>query len=179
MWTYHAYRWPSEAAWLAAIAAEGWATGTPPGVELLVSGTVRAPAPDDDTSGEPLPGWHVAAAFRDRAPPAAWAAQEIEPPAEMPVIGRPAQPTLADYQAAVEAHVEATARERSYSGAVSCASYVNDPHPPWAAEAAAFVAWRSAVWLAVYARLAEVQGGAPAPTVAGLVADLPAMVWPA
>lgn len=88
-------------------------------------------------------------------------------------------PSLADYQLAVEAHVEAVAAARGYSSAVSCASYVADPHPPWAAEAAAFVAWRSAVWVEVFDTLAAVQGGAPAPTIEALIAGLPVIGWPA
>lgn len=100
MWSYHAFRWPSEAAWLEALAAEGWAQGAPPEVELLVGGTLYGPAPDVETPPPALPGWHVAAAFRDRAPPAGWAALEIEPPAQMPVLGRsPVPVTVSRFQA--------------------------------------------------------------------------------
>lgn len=88
-------------------------------------------------------------------------------------------PVLADYQAAIDAHVEAIARARSYNSAASCAGYAASTVPAWAAEAAAFIAWRDAVWIGVYAALAAVQGGAPAPSVDALVAGLPAMVWPA
>lgn len=91
----------------------------------------------------------------------------------------PPLPTQAEYQAAIEAHVEATAKARSYSSAVSCASYLNSTVTAWAAEAAAFVSWRDQVWLEVYETLAAVQGGAPAPTIAELVAGLPAIGWPA
>jgi hypothetical protein len=178
MWTYVAYRFPSEADWLAALQAKGWASGAPPAVALLISGTLYGPPPDAETPGEALPGWHVAAAFQDRAALVEWAAFEIDPPAEMPVLGRKPPPTLADYQAAVDAHVEQTARSRDYASAVSCASYVYSTVPAWAAEATAFVAWRDAVWGAAYAQLAAVQSGAPAPTVTALVAGLPAMVWP-
>lgn len=179
MWTYYAYCWPTEAAFLAALAAAGWGDGTPPEVTLLPVGTVYAPAVDEETPGEALPGYHVAAAFRGRQGPDGWDALAIDAPAEMPVLGRTPPPTLADYQAAVEAHVEGTARARDYASAVSCASYIYSTNPAWAAEATAFVAWRDAVWIEVYATLAAVQGGAPAPSVTGLVAGLPAVVWPA
>lgn len=178
-WIYGAYRWPSQAAYLAALAAQGWADGAPPEVSLMATGTLYGPPVDDETPGEALPGWHVSAAFRPGAAPAAWADLEIDPPEGMPVFGRSPPPTMADYQAAVEALVEGTAQARSYASAVSCASYLNSTILPWAAEAAAFVAWRDAVWVAVYAELEEVQAGAPAPSVAELVAGLPAMVWPA
>lgn len=179
MWTYAAYRWPNEAAYLAALAAAGWVDGTPPDVALLPVGTIFAPPVDAETPGQALPGYHVAAAFRAVPAPAGWDAMEIDPPAEMAVLGRTPPPTMADYQAAVEAHVEATARDRAYASAVSCASYVYSTVPAWAAEATAFVAWRDGVWSTVYAQLAAVQGGAPAPTIAALVAELPAMEWPA
>lgn len=179
MWSYHAYRWPDQAAWLAALAAAGWAGGTPPEVELLVAGAIYAPAPDGETP-DALPGWHVAAAFRaPAAPPEAWAALEIDPPAGMPVLGRAAAPGLADYEAAIQAHIDATAGERGYASGVSCASYVASTVPAFAAEAAAFIAWRDAVWISVHAQLAAVQSGAPAPSVRGLIAALPAMEWPA
>jgi hypothetical protein len=86
---------------------------------------------------------------------------------------------LEDYQAAVEAHVEATAQTRGYSSAVSCASYTNSTVLPWANQAVAFSAWRDQVWLEVYETLAAVQGGAVPPSVAGLLVSLPAMQWPA
>ncbi len=179
MWTYRAYRFASEAAWLSALAAEGWADGTPPEVDLLPTGTLYGPPPDEETPGEALEGWHVAAAFRAPvAPPAAWAALEIDPPDGMPVIGRAAAPTLADYEAAIQRHIDATAGQRGYSSGVSCASYAASTVPGFAAEAAAFIAWRDAVWISVHAQLAAVQAGAPAPSVRGLIAALPAMEWP-
>ncbi len=87
MWTHHAYRWADQAAWLAALAAEGWADGAPPDVALVASGTLYAPQTDLEAEPAALPGWHVAAAFRDRAPPAGWAALEITPPPQMPMLG--------------------------------------------------------------------------------------------
>lgn len=92
-WAYAAYRWPDEAAWLAALAAEGWAEGTPPEVSLLVAGTLYGPPADEATPGAALPGWHVAAAFRDRAAPTAWAAHAIVPAEGMPVLGRGPAPS--------------------------------------------------------------------------------------
>jgi hypothetical protein len=179
MWTYAAYRWPDQAAYTAALAALGWQDGAPHGVDLLASGTLYGPPVGDDTPGETLPGWHVAAAFRDQAAPAAWAAMEIDAPDAMPVLGRRPPVTLADYQAAVEVHVAAVAASRGYRSPESCASYAVSTVSAWAAEAAAFIAWRDQVWIKVHETLAAVQGGAPAPTVAGLIAGLPAMVWPA
>jgi hypothetical protein len=87
MWTYLAYRWPDEASFLAALAEAGWAEGTPPGVDLLVSGVLQGPPMSAETPGEVLAGWHVAAAFRDQVPPAGWAARRITPPEGMALLG--------------------------------------------------------------------------------------------
>lgn len=90
----------------------------------------------------------------------------------------PPPPALTDYQRAIEALVDATARERSYSSAVSCASYVASTNAAWRAEAEAFVAWRDAVYTAAFAALAAVDGGAPAPSIADFIAALPVIEWP-
>ena len=176
-WNYYAYRWPSEAEYLAALAAE-WQDAPPPEVALLASGTLYDPPADEETPGVALPGWHVSGAFRNRAPPPAWTPLEIEPPASMPVLGRAPLPMMADYQAAITAHVNATAAQRGYESAVSCASYIASTIPIYAAEAAAFVPWRDAVWVAVTAALAAVQQGAQPPTIAALIESLPAIQWP-
>lgn len=87
-------------------------------------------------------------------------------------------PTEADYAAAIQAHVDQVAASRGYHDGVHLASYATSTVPAWAAEAAAFVAWRDAVWGYAYAQLAAVQaGGREQPTVAGLVAELPQMEW--
>lgn len=72
------------------------------------------------------------------------------------------------------------AQERRYDSAVSIATYVGSTNPAWAAEAAAFVAWRDAVWAYAYIELDRVMGGQrPQPTVSELIAELPALTWPA
>lgn len=92
----------------------------------------------------------------------------------------PAPPPLTqdDYVAAIEAHVDATAKARAYGGAVLLASYVSSTIPQWQAEAVAFVAWRDAVWVSAYATLAAVQGGATPPTIEQFIAGLPPITWP-
>lgn len=87
--------------------------------------------------------------------------------------------TQADYADAIQAHVDAAARSRSYADAVSLASYVASTVPVWAAEAQAFVSWRDAVWMYAHTELGRVLAGERAqPTVSALVAELPAMTWP-
>lgn len=90
-----------------------------------------------------------------------------------------APPTLADYEAAIQAHVDATARAKSYADGTSLASYAASTVAAWANEAAAFIAWRDSVWVYVYGELAKVQSGQRAqPSVASFVAELPSISWP-
>ncbi|CAN7625337.1 hypothetical protein [Aminobacter sp. LjRoot7] len=89
-------------------------------------------------------------------------------------------PTLADYKAAIERLLDARAQDRRYDSAVSITTYVGSTNAAWAAEAAAFVAWRDSVWTYAYAELEKVTAGLrPQPTVADFLAELPAMSWPA
>lgn len=88
-------------------------------------------------------------------------------------------PTIDDYRAAIEEHVDIVAAERDYSGAVSIATYVSSTNSEWATEAQAFIAWRDAVWAYAFTELAKVMGGQRAqPTVADFIAELPVMEWP-
>lgn len=100
MWTYRAYRFADEAAYAAALVAVGWDQGAPPGVDLMAVGRLYLPSDDDETPGDLIAGWHVSAAFRGVAPPAAWEADSIEPPEGMPVLGRsPVPATVTNFQA--------------------------------------------------------------------------------
>ena len=86
---------------------------------------------------------------------------------------------LRTYTAAIDANVEAVARGRGYNGAAHMASYAVSTVPAWAAEAAAFVSWRDAVWVSALDVLRRVQDGETiAPTVAELMAGLPVIQWP-
>lgn len=78
-------------------------------------------------------------------------------------------------QAAVQAHLDATARARGYDSILSACSYAASANP-YQAEGAAFLAWRGAVWQTCYQVLAEVESGTrPVPTEAELIAGLPAL----
>ncbi len=78
--------------------------------------------------------------------------------------------------AAIDRHVEDTARVRGYNGAAALAGYATSK--VWQAEAQAFVAWRDDVWLAAFAILDDVQSGVRAiPTEAELIAELPVIGW--
>lgn len=104
-------------------------------------------------------------------------------PPEPDASGEPSPPTpltAEQFQRAIERHVDAVAAERSYSSAVSLASYVASTNPLWQAEAEAFVAWRDAVWVYALTELAKVQAQERAvpESTAAFVAELPVIAWP-
>lgn len=107
-------------------------------------------------------------------------AMEPEEQAELLAsIALPPQRQIEDFRAAIQRHVDATARARSYDSGASCASYLGSTVTTWANEAAAFVAWRDAVWVHAYLELDKVTAGQrPQPTIAELLAELPAIAWP-
>jgi hypothetical protein len=73
--------------------------------------------------------------------------------------------------AEIDARIEAQARVLGYNSAAHLAGYATSTVPEWAAEAAAFVAWRDQVWVAVF----RARAGTDAPTDAEtLLRDLPA-----
>jgi hypothetical protein len=85
----------------------------------------------------------------------------------------------ATFAAAIQAHIDATAKARGYADGVALVSYKFSSVPAWAAEAATFIAWRDAVWVYAYSQLAAVQTGArEMPDVATIVGELPAIGWP-
>lgn len=86
----------------------------------------------------------------------------------------------AELTAVVQAHLDAVAAERGYDSMLSLCSYATSTVPRFAAEGQAGVAHRDAVWMACHAVEDAVLAGERAvPTGAELVAELPAMVWPA
>lgn len=137
-----------------------------PGVFHLPGGCVFEPPPPFDEG------------MRARWADEAWLVEPI-PSAPEPEPGEEPDP-LDAYRLAIQWHIDATARARNYDSGITCASYVSSTVAAWAAEAAAFVAWRDAVWLYAYGEMDKVTNGErPQPGVADLLAELPAMSWPA
>jgi hypothetical protein len=141
-----------------------------PGVWLIPGGCVETPPPDTPEG--------TMAVWQDDA----WVLQPLpvdpQEPTQETTPPTPEQ-LLAEFTAAIDAHVESTARAKQYNSAAHLASYVASTVPTWAAEAEAFVAWRDQVWLFALAELAAIQAGdKPVPTIAVLVASLPEIEWP-
>lgn len=104
------------------------------------------------------------------------AEEEAEFLASLPV---PAAPGVKDYQTAIQSLIDETAASKQFNDGVTLASYKDSTVAEWAAQSAAFIAWRDAVWIYCYAELAKVQAGArPQPTLEGFLAELPTIGWP-
>jgi hypothetical protein len=90
-----------------------------------------------------------------------------------------ALPEVFDYTAAVQATLDAKARERRYDGILSATTYATSTVSKFKAEGQACVEWRDAVWARCYQMMADVEAGKmPHPTVDELLAMLPNLVWP-
>ena len=86
----------------------------------------------------------------------------------------------AQYVAAAQNVLDATAQTRGYDGILSLCSYATSTNATFQAEGQAGVQWRDAVWAKAYAVLAQVQAGTLAqPDVPTFLTMLPAIIWPA
>lgn len=106
--------------------------------------------------------------------------KEIVPSHGTPVAVAPPPPSAAQIQAqltaVVQAHLDAQAQALGYDSIFTAVTYADEPAvPKFQADGQALRAWRSLVWEAGYALLAQVQAGeAPIPTPEALIASLPA-----
>ena len=80
----------------------------------------------------------------------------------------------------VQAYLDATARTRNYDDILSLCSYATSTNPKFGPEGRAGVVFRDDTWASCYAIMAAVQAETRAvPSETELLAELPAMVWPA
>ena len=91
----------------------------------------------------------------------------------------PPEPTYAEIvaglTAAIQAHLDATAKQYGYDDIKSAVTYADEPAvPKFQQEGQALRAWRSLVWEVAYAELALYQEGTPIPTGEQLIEKLPA-----
>ena len=100
-----------------------------------------------------------------------WVADYV-PPAPTPLTG-------ADFEAALDAHLDAVAKARRYTSRFTCALRAGYDGP-FRAEGQAFASWMDTCNATAYALMAEVQAGTrPLPaTTQELIDTLPAMEWP-
>jgi len=78
--------------------------------------------------------------------------------------------------AAADARVEEQAQALGYNSSAHLAGYFNSTRQDWAAEAAAFIAWRDLVWVTVFAVRADSIASGKVPTLDDVLAALPK--WP-
>jgi hypothetical protein len=83
--------------------------------------------------------------------------------------------TSADFETAIDKHVDKVANSFGYTSIYTAVSYRNDPHQKFSAEAEALFQWRSAVWVKALEVQADVlEGQIPQPTtVEELIEMLP------
>jgi hypothetical protein len=116
-------------------------------------------------------------ANRDYADYLAWCdAGNAPEPADAPT---PEQQIAAN-TGAIQAELDRQAQAQGYDNIVSACSYAAQASgEPFQAEGAAFLSWRSAVWMHAYDVLQQVQAGTqPMPTPAEAVTQMPALVLP-
>lgn len=79
---------------------------------------------------------------------------------------------------AVQAHLDAKARERNYDGILSLCTYATSTNTMFAVEGQAGSLWRDACWAKCYEVMSEVAAGTrPVPTAVELIAELPIFTW--
>lgn len=86
---------------------------------------------------------------------------------------------VTEFTQSLERVITEKAAEKSYSSAVSCASYKDSTNEQWAAEANAFIAWRDMCFEYAYDYQSQVQQrNIPNPNLEEFLLGLPAMQWP-
>lgn len=100
------------------------------------------------------------------------------------ILDDPAPATTSDLlsrlTAAIQTHLDTTAKAAGYDNIYTAVSYADEPAvPKFQTEGSAFRAWRSLVWAAANTIRAEVEAGTrPVPTIAQLIAELPLLSLP-
>ena len=82
-------------------------------------------------------------------------------------------PTATDISTAVQGELDSKAQAKQYQDCATCISYLNSSNATWSADAKAMNTWRDEVW--AYALQQEALS--PLPSVASVIAGLPAAPW--
>lgn len=101
-------------------------------------------------------------------------ADELDAPPPPPTT----EQIVEGFKAAIQQQLDASAQAKGYDSIVSACSYAGYAND-FQAEAVAFGVWRASVWTYGYAELDKVIAGTrPLPTIAEILAELPALVLP-
>lgn len=100
-----------------------------------------------------------------------------------PVAVDPPAPTaeqiIAGFTGAIQQRLDDFAKTRGYDGILSACTYATSTVPKFKAEGQYCVDARDATWAKCYEILASVESGVrPMPTLAEIIAELPALAWP-
>lgn len=83
-------------------------------------------------------------------------------------------PAAAEYEAAIDAHLNMVAQQHGYDNIISACSYAGAVNP-FQLESMDFVEWRGNVWQHCLSVLDDVKNGRiPVPSIEELIAELPA-----
>lgn len=87
---------------------------------------------------------------------------------------QPPAPTVTDiinrFMAPLQAWMDGVAQQNGYDSVISCCTYANSAVAQWAADAAAMIQWRDAVWTWAYQQQATLDAMTPE-QIAALTAD--------
>ena len=80
-----------------------------------------------------------------------------------------------EYENAIQAHLDDTAKAKGYDDILSACSYASAPNP-FQDESVKIVGWRGSIWEYCYNELAKVDSGARSmPTIDAFIQELPAL----
>lgn len=93
--------------------------------------------------------------------------------ADLPTLLPSADELIKRIDIAVQAALDKKARDKGYTDAATCISYLNSSHPDWATDANKMISWRDAAWAFVFVQ----QQLLPLPKPAEVEAGLPESPW--
>lgn len=153
-----------------AVSMPTWANAERSAINLLIEHETYGLLPFGADPNDPEP--HGRALF------ARAVAGEFGPIAEYVTQPPTTEQIIEGFKSEIQATLDDAARAKGYDDIVSACSYAGYPNV-FQAEAIAFGQWRANVWAYGYGELDKVIAGTrPVPTIAEILAELPALVLP-